>query len=61
MARNHNEFSKCPLMKREIQYGECYEVQEIRNGEMSMSLAVEQFSIQEANTLCEQCRWYVIC
>ena len=28
MAINHNDKNICPLLKREILYGECYEVQE---------------------------------
>lgn len=60
MAINHNDKHICPLLKCEILYGECYEVQEIREDEMDMELAIEKFDIAEANRICELCKWFVI-
>lgn len=60
MARSHNSEFSCPLFGRKITYGECYEVQEIRDEEMDMKLAVEPFDIDRANELCEKCREFVI-
>ena len=39
MAKNHNDRCVCPLFGREILYGECYEVQEVREDEMEMKSA----------------------
>ena len=60
MAKNHDDKSTCPLFGREIQYGECYEVQEIREDEMDMELALEAFDLKRANEICEKCQWYVV-
>ena len=60
MAKHHNDIYICPLLKRKILYGECYEVQEIREDEMDMEFAVEKFDIAEANRICEECKWFII-
>lgn len=60
MAKNHNDKCICPLFGREILYGECYEVQEIREDEMDMKLAIEPFDAEKANEICEKCKWYVV-
>lgn len=60
MAKNHDDKYLCPLFEREILYGECYEVQEVRDDEMDMELAMEAFDLEKANEICEQCKWYVI-
>ena len=60
MAKNHNDKCVCPLFGREILYGECYEVQEVREDEMDMELAIEPFDVDKANEVCEKCKWYVV-
>lgn len=60
MAKNHDDKFICPLFGREILYGECYEVQEIREDEMDMGLSMESFNVERANEICEKCKWYVI-
>lgn len=60
MAKNHDDKCICPLFGREIQYGECYEVQEVREDEMDMSLVVEAFDLERANEICEKCQWYIV-
>lgn len=60
MAKNHNDKCICPLFGRTILYGECYEVQEIREDEMDMELAMEPFDVEKANEVCEKCKWYVV-
>ena len=60
MAKDHNDNCICPLFQRQIQYGECYEVQEIRNDDMSMELALEAFDVSKADVECKKCRFYVI-
>lgn len=37
MARSPEAMHKCPLLKRDIFWGDCYEVQEIRNDELEPS------------------------
>ena len=60
MAKNHNDKYICPLFGLEILYGECYEVQEVREDEMDMELAIEPFDVEKANEICEKCKWYVV-
>lgn len=60
MARSPNAKHKCPLFNRSVYWSECYEVQEIRDDDMDMSLAFEPFDIDKANKICEKCRWYVV-
>lgn len=60
MAKNHNDKCVCPLFGRKILYGECYEVQEVREDEMDMELAIEPFDVDKANEVCEKCKWYVV-
>lgn len=60
MARNHDDKCICPLYNREILYGECYEVQEVRDDEMDMKWLREPIDIDKANKICEKCRWFVV-
>lgn len=50
----------CPLLNREILWGDCFEIQEIRNDDMDMELFSESFSLTEAEKICELCRWYKV-
>lgn len=60
MAKNHDDECLCPLYDRNIFYGECYEVQEVREDEMDMKWLAEPIDIDKANEICEKCRWYVV-
>jgi len=48
------------LFLGEKSYMECYEVQEVREDEMDMELAIEPFDVDKANEVCEKCKWYVV-
>jgi len=50
----------CPLLKRDIYWGLCYEVQEVREDNMDMELLGEEINLEEANCVCETCRWYQV-
>ena len=60
MARSPNAKHECPLYNREVYWSECYEVQDVREDDMSMELAFEAFDRDKANEICEKCRWYVV-
>lgn len=60
MAKNHDDKHICPLYGREILYGECYEVQEVREDNMDVKWLMEPIDIKKANEICEQCRWYIV-
>lgn len=60
MAKNHDDKFLCPLYNREISYGECYEVQEVREDEMDMELLIERFDMELANEICTKCKWYIV-
>ena len=60
MAKNHDDICICPLYGREISYGECYEVQEVREDEMDAKWLRESFDMDKANEVCGKCRWYVV-
>ena len=55
--RNGDARYDCPLLKRKIFWGDCVEVQEIREDNMDMELFSEVFDIEDANDICEKCRW----
>lgn len=56
--RNINDKHDCPLLKMKILWGDCVEVQDIRDDNMDADLFPVSFDINTANTVCEQCRWY---
>lgn len=60
MAKDHDDKCICSLYGREILYGECYEVQEVREDEMDMKWLLEPIDIDQANEICEKCRWFVV-
>ncbi len=60
MAKNHDDSGICPLYDRIICYGECYEVQEVREDEMDAKWLREPFDMETANKICEKCRWYIV-
>lgn len=60
MARRTDAKHECPLYGRNIYWGECYEVQEVRDDEMDMALLLEPIDIEQANRICEKCRWYLV-
>ena len=60
MARNHDDRCWYPLYNREIYYGECYEVQEVRGDEMELKWLREPFDRAQADEVCTRCRWYVV-
>lgn len=60
MAKNHDDTHMCPLYGREVFYGECYEVQEVREDEMDMKWLMEPIDIDRANEICEKCKWYIV-
>lgn len=56
--RSPNEKHFCPLMDREIFWGDCVEVQEVREDNMDMELLAEPINLNEAERVCEgECRW----
>lgn len=58
MARDVDAKHFCPLYNREVYFGECYEVQEVREDEMDAKLLMEPFDMEKADEACERCRWY---
>jgi len=56
--REPDDQHRCPLLNRTIFWGDCVEVQEIRADSMDMELFGEEFDINDANCICEKCRWY---
>lgn len=60
MAKTHDDKFLCPLYGREILYGECYEVQEVREDSMDPKWLIEPMDVEQANVICEKCRWYIV-
>lgn len=60
MARSPEAQHDCPLLNRSVFWGECYEVQEIREDSMDADFFPDKFDIEEANTICEKCKWYQV-
>lgn len=58
--RHPSDKHYCPLLKRDVFWGGvggCYEIQEVRDDNMDMELLPFEFSLDEANKVCEECRW----
>lgn len=60
MARSADAKHRCPLYDRDIYWGECYEVQEVREDNMDMKWLLEPIDLDRANEICEKCRWYIV-
>ena len=60
MAKNHDDQCRCPLYGRNIMYGECYEVQEVRGDNMDMKWLRDPIDLKRANEICDKCRWYIV-
>ena len=60
MARSPESQHECPLLNRKIFWGDCYEIQDIRNDDMDAELFPDKFDVEEANTICEECKWYKV-
>ena len=58
--RSPDEKYSCPLLNREIFWGDCFEVQDIRDDNMDMELFPEKFNLTDAKRICEKCKWYII-
>ena len=56
----HDEKQYCPLLKRSIFWGMCYEVQEVREDNMGIEHLGENIDLEEAHKTCEACRWYCV-
>lgn len=50
----------CPLLNKEIYWGGCVEIQEVRDDSMDMELCFEKFDLEKSNDVCEKCRWYYV-
>lgn len=48
----------CPLINKEIFWGDCVEIQEVREDSMDMELLAEPIDLEKAEVTCEKdCRW----
>ena len=45
----------CPLINREIDMGECYDIQSVRGRLMKKDEFVPDFDREEAEMLCDEC------
>jgi len=56
--RHPDDKHYCPLYEREVFWGDCYEVQEVREDNMDMELLVEPIDLDIAEKKCDhECRW----
>lgn len=56
--RHPNDKHHCPLLGREVLWGECWIVQDIRGDNTDMEFAPKSFDLDEAAQSCEKCGWY---
>ena len=56
--RHPDDKHPCPLLKRDVLWGECWVIQDIRDDNTDMEFAPEPFELSTANKICEKCRWY---
>ncbi len=55
--RHPDDKHSCPLFHREVLWGECWVVQDIRADNTDMEFASEPFELADADRICEKCRW----
>lgn len=55
--RHPDDHHFCSLLQREVFWGDCWTVQDIRGDETDMEFAPEPFDVAEADRVCEKCRW----
>ncbi|MEE1012630.1 MAG: hypothetical protein U0L11_11430 [Acutalibacteraceae bacterium] len=60
MARSPEAQHDCPLLNRRVYWGDCYEVQEIREDSMDAYFFPDKFEVDEADIICEKCKWYQV-
>ena len=60
MARSPEAQHDCPLLNRRVYWGDCYEVQEIREDSMDAYFFSDKFEVDEADIICEKCKWYQV-
>ena len=61
--RHPNDQHFCPLFNRNIYWGGpggCYEVQEVREDNMDMTLIPQLFDLKQANICCDKCLWCIV-
>ena len=61
MVRGPGDHHFCPLFGRRIYWGGvggCYEIAEVREGELDMKWIPEPIDVEQANVVCEQCGWH---
>lgn len=55
--RHPDDKHACPLFHRDVFWGECWVVQDIRDDNTDMEFAPEPFELTDAERICEKCRW----
>ncbi len=61
--RHPSDTHYCPLLREEIFWdgeGGCYEIQEVRDDNMDVDFLPFTLDIEQANDICEKCRWCYI-
>ena len=56
--RHPDDRHLCPLLEREVFWGESWIIQDIRDDNTDMEFAPEPFDLSAADAACEKCRWY---
>lgn len=47
----------CQLLNRKIKRAYCMEIGDVRNDDMDIEHIEDEFNIDQANRICEQCGW----
>jgi hypothetical protein len=58
--RHPDDKHMCPLFKRNVLWGECWIVQDIRADDTDMEFAPAPFEMDEAERICEECCWFIV-
>ena len=56
--RHPDDKHQCPLLKRDVLWGECWVIQDIRDDNTDMKFAPEPFERSTAKKICVSYRWY---
>ncbi len=58
--RHPDDKHNCPLLEREVFWGDCWIIQDVRDDGTDMEFAPEPFDLERAAEICEECRWYIV-
>ena len=60
--KHPSDIFNCPLIHKEIAWGGaggCFEIQEVRTDNMDAEFLPFEIDVNNANEICDKCKWYL--